>query len=309
MVLRALLLLCVAGCGTIRAAKLLKDAVRPAAELEPYVSVLRTRAEGVDLRVYRPRERTGPLPAILLCHGGSEEGATDPRLVALACALALRGAEVTTPDLASLRNQRIDAGEPARLARIGAGLGDRVALVGISVGGSHALIAATRPELRDRVTCVLTFGAYDDLRVLLTTWLTEVGKGRDIVLRGNESRLVRDAASRQRFLRALRAPVDAETARLLLQPLAADVVTLSPRVAPHAPVFLLHGTNDPIVPAEHSRRLFKRYTAKGASVELLVTDVLEHAGSEDGRSPSLFEAWPLLRFLARFLSVAVPETH
>jgi hypothetical protein len=41
----------------------------------------------------------------------------------------------------------------------------------------------------------------------------------------------------------------------------------------------------------------------GARVDLLVTDAFGHAGA-DREPPSPIRAWPLLRFLARFLDAA-----
>jgi predicted esterase len=68
-------------------------------------------------------------------------------------------------------------------------------------------------------------------------------------------------------------------------------------------VFLLHGANDPIIPAREAELLRARLEPLGAKVDLLVTGVFAHAGAEQ-EAPSLIRAWPLLRFLARFLAAA-----
>jgi dienelactone hydrolase len=343
------------GCaGPMRAARLVRDALRPPEELEDRVDERAERVAGVRVTLHRPRGVAGPLPAVVLCHGVAEEGAEDPRLIALARALALGGALVAVPHLESLRASRADPEDPARLAAVAATLADdpqqaaggRVALLGISIGGSYALLAAARPAVRERISCVLSFGGYEDLGRLLTSWLVRPARGapgvpeplvegRRLVLLGNVDRLVpdEDRATMRRVLKELLAgervspaaaaglspggrrlfscalstgPIDPGTARALLAPMAGALRALSPGRdgrAPLAPVFLLHGANDPIIPAREAELLRARLEPLGAKVDLLVTGVFAHAGAEQ-EAPSLIRAWPLLRFLARFLAAA-----
>ena len=70
---------------------------------------------------------------------------------------------------------------------------------------------------------------------------------------------------------------------------------LSPATAPAvtAPVFLLHGADDNVVPAIESRRLAQALTGK-APVHLLVTSLITHA--EVDRPPTAGEVWELIRF-------------
>jgi dienelactone hydrolase len=70
---------------------------------------------------------------------------------------------------------------------------------------------------------------------------------------------------------------------------------LSPANAPAvtAPVFLLHGADDNVVPAIESRRLAEALTGK-APVHLLVTSLITHA--EVDRPPTAGEVWALIRF-------------
>ena len=91
-----------------------------------------------------------------------------------------------------------------------------------------------------------------------------------------------------------------------------DVAALGPRLLPHtgaftsdpalspanapavtAPVFLLHGSDDNVVPAIESRRLAQALAGK-APVHLLVTSLITHA--EVDRPPTAGEVWALIRF-------------
>jgi len=332
--MRALVLLLVlAGCGTIEAARLLRDAVAPAEELAGAVEEREDEIAGLRARFYWPREDAGDALSLLLSHGAHEDGIDDPRFLAFARALAIRGFAVCTPEFESLQELRLDAKAPDRLAAAAAALDGPVALVGISFGGTYSLIAAARPELRDRVRCVLTVGSYADLEQLLAAWMAEASdhfvKGRRAVLLGNLDRLV-PARDRATVERGVRAAIDGEAYRAprglgergrrvlaaarsegplgtgLLQPLADEVAALTPRAAPAAPVFVLHGAADRIIPPDNADRLAERLRAMGADVEVMVTDLFGHTDPEFEAAPSYFEARPLLRFTARFLDAARP---
>jgi dienelactone hydrolase len=95
--------------------------------------------------------------------------------------------------------------------------------------------------------------------------------------------------------------VDRLGARLL--PFASalgDDPALSPErsPAPHAPVFLLHGADDNVVPAAESRLLAHHLQGKVA-VRLLLSRLITHA--EVNRQASAFEAWQLIGFWAGVL--------
>jgi alpha-beta hydrolase superfamily lysophospholipase len=205
----------VVGCSTYRAGRVLSDTLAGADavadELVETLHQVPTRAGPLAVTVYRPRDAGAPLPAFLLVHGATIEGAADARFVALARAVAARGASVATPDLPALASLRLDAGEPARLADVALWLGERtelaadgrLALMGISVGGSYALLAAADARLAPRVRAVFVFGAYADLEALLLEWLTAPvataelldpsTEGRRRVLLGNLDALVEPA--------------------------------------------------------------------------------------------------------------------
>lgn len=95
--------------------------------------------------------------------------------------------------------------------------------------------------------------------------------------------------------------VDAAGPRLLPHALAiaADPI-LSPErsPAPDAPVFLLHGADDPVIPTQESERL-SAWLAARTRVRLLVTPLLTHVDTQ--QQPGLGDAWRLVRFWTEVL--------
>ena len=77
---------------------------------------------------------------------------------------------------------------------------------------------------------------------------------------------------------------------------------ISPASAPppRAPVFLLHGTDDNVVPSIESRLLGDDLRARGAKVHVLITSLITHA--EVDRPPTPREVWALVRFWGAMLA-------
>ena len=136
------------GCaGVLRAGRLVRDALRPAAELEEYVEEESREVAGVPVSLHRPRGVAGPLPAVVLCHGlsSNHRGLHFPGR-SLAGWLAAHGYDVYLPDLrGSGDSDRPEAWDlddhvyrdiPAILGAVRRASGrDRVHWVGHSMGG------------------------------------------------------------------------------------------------------------------------------------------------------------------------------
>jgi pimeloyl-ACP methyl ester carboxylesterase len=86
-----------------------------------------------------------------------------------------------------------------------------------------------------------------------------------------------------------------------LQQLGADDPALSPQRAapPTAPVFLLHGDDDTVIPAAESAVLGEALRSRGADVRVLLSGIITHA--ELDRSADLVETWKLIAFWADLL--------
>jgi pimeloyl-ACP methyl ester carboxylesterase len=126
---------------------------------------------------YRPGNKPAT-SAVVLAAGLSEQGCYHPRLMALARVLANNGLLVVTPDIKEFREFRI-AAEPIdqlvfwhrQTNTLEGGEGVRkVGLAGISYSGTLALIAATRPEIRQNVSFVLAIGPYYNLIRCTREW-------------------------------------------------------------------------------------------------------------------------------------------
>jgi hypothetical protein len=78
--------------------------------------------------------------------------------------------------------------------------------------------------------------------------------------------------------------------------------SLSPALAPPppAPVFLLHGTGDNVIPAAETLALARTLTERCADARALVTPLITHA--EVDRAATARDAWALVGFWADVLS-------
>jgi dienelactone hydrolase len=97
-----------------------------------------------------------------------------------------------------------------------------------------------------------------------------------------------------------------DVARLgpLLLPHVADLggdPALSPARSPfpRAPVYLLHGTDDNVVPAIESTLLARELSARGIPVHVLLTPLITHA--EVDRTATMSAVWRLIHFWTRLL--------
>ncbi len=100
---------------------------------------------------------------------------------------------------------------------------------------------------------------------------------------------------------------DSQAMGRLLAPLAAKLRSdprLSPELNPRpgCPVFLLHGSEDNVIPPSETRAL-GQWAAAGGPATALVTGLIRHVELEDKSKaqPPLAEKWKLLRLLTEFL--------
>lgn len=138
------------------------------------VEVSSTEVNGVPGRLYSPPQ---PSPALLMVPGATPAGVEDPRVDAVASALARSGRMVFVPEL-ELYQERFDQVDLERIVQATKGLaessGEPVSITGFSYGGSFALVAAADPRLEGKVARVSVLGAYFDLRGVVQAITTGV---------------------------------------------------------------------------------------------------------------------------------------
>jgi acetyl esterase/lipase len=265
-----------------------------------------------------------PRPAgLVLVHGLAEAGKDDPRLRDAARLLARAGWAVAVPSVPGLTQMRLrpaDARpvEAAAEALVRAGY-QPVALVAVSVGAGPAVIAAaTMGQASPPVaplSAILLLGAYASTRELLRFTLTgeyhlgPLGGTRPVhedaigrFARANADLLDaagialtvnRDPAQVAALLGAL--PV---TTRQLLDALSPETHLARLR----APLFLVHGRDDPVVPFTESLRLARAARAAGLPARVALVGAVNHV--EGRRTGALGEAWRLWTTFYAFRLVA-----
>lgn len=117
-------------------------------------------------RLYVP-EGGAKSGGIVLLHGVHHLGMDDPRLKNLSRALAGTGVEVMTPELQDLADYRVT---PRTIDVIGASavilsmrMKQPVGLIGLSFAGGLSLMAATKPEYKEKIGFVMAVGAHEDM--------------------------------------------------------------------------------------------------------------------------------------------------
>jgi hypothetical protein len=144
-----------------------------AVTIDPIIKVP-TRYGEVDGRFYRPL--TGKVRrSVTLVPGVHMDGIREARLVGMAEDLAGAGYQVLTVAPPNLQRfmitpENTDIIEDAAkwLAAKHPGLDGKIGMLGISFSGGLSIVAAGRPNLRDRVAFVMSFGGHGDLPRVLT---------------------------------------------------------------------------------------------------------------------------------------------
>lgn len=121
-----------------------------------------------------------PRAGVLMVPGVAQRGKDDPRLVAFANTLARVGFAVLVPDFENVRNLKVQPGDVDEVADAFEYLVSRPDLApqgraGISAHSyavGPALLAALKPELRDRVRFVQGVGGYYDIHSVITFFTT-----------------------------------------------------------------------------------------------------------------------------------------
>lgn len=238
-------------------------------------------------------------PALVLVHGLSPTGKDDPRLRDAARLLARAGWAVAVPTVEGLTVLRLRPEDAATVGTAVKALRDagypRVALLGISLGAGPMLLAASKPDIADRVAALLALGGYSSAVELLRYTLTGAyayGEitGRRPVLEPAIAQFAR--ANTELVDEAGRSLVDnRDPARLdaLVQALPGRTRALLDGLSPgrvvgslRAPLFLVHGRQDPAVPFTESLRLEAAARAAGRPVRVAIVGAVGHVEADQG---------------------------
>ena len=269
------------------------------------------RALGPGLDLYASPALRRP-PGLVLVHGLSPEGKEDPRLQEAARLLARAGWAVAVPTVEGLTVLRLrpdDSGAVSAAISALHAAGYRASLLGVSLGAGPALLAAADASVADGVVAILALGGYASATELLRFTLTGA-----YAFESETGRAPVHEEAIAQFARANRELVDAAGRRLvdsrdpaafdrlaaeLPPPTRALLDALSPgRIVGglRAPLFLIHGRQDPAVPFTESRRLAAAARAAGRPVRVAIVGAVSHveAGSRAAGLADLARLWAAL---------------
>jgi fermentation-respiration switch protein FrsA (DUF1100 family) len=249
-------------------------------------------------------------PGLVLVHGLAPQGKDDPELRAAARLLARLGWAVavpTVPGLTRLTLRPEDRGPvQAAVAGLVAAGHAPVGVIGVSLGAGPALLAAAEPGSRARLSAVLTLGGYASARELLRFALTGA-----YGFQGLHGRRAVDEAAVARFVAANQDLVDEAGRHLvdnrdpgrvdaLLAALPSRTRALLDALSPEgrvaavtAPVFLVHGRDDPAVPYTEALRLGRATAAAGRPARVVIVGAVGHveAGPTAAALADLWGLW------------------
>ena len=285
------------------------SAITPEVSTSPLGVTARGRAVPTDLYTRASFIRPAGL---VLVHGLSPRGKDDPRLRAAASLLARAGWAVAVPTVQGLTVLRLRPDDALAVAETARTLGQAgygpAAILAVSVGAGPALLAAADPSTSSSLSAVLALGGYAStvelLRYTLTgTYRLDGLNGRQPVNEtaikefvGANAELV-DAVGRRlvanrdpEAVDALVAALPVQTRRLLTE---LSPATYLDRI--RAPLFLIHGRDDPAVPFTETLRLDAAARAAHRPVTTTIVGSLGHVEPEHRAGPrDLARLWATL---------------
>ena len=255
-------------------------------------------------------------PGLVLVHGLAGAGKDDPRVAEAAALLARAGWTVAVPSVEGLMRLRLRAEDAGAVRAAASALRDAgsrpIALLAVSVGAGPALAAAADPAVAAELSAVMTLGGYASARELLRVTLTGgAATGR----RPDEAAIAAFVAANADLVEEVGrrladnrdpAAVDALLARLP-PPTQRLLDALSPERwvrGGRAPLFLVHGHDDPAVPVTESARLAEAASRAGREARLVVVGAVGHV--EPGTGARLTD---LARLAGCFYAFAVTSAR
>jgi hypothetical protein len=109
---------------------------------------------------------------MLIVHGVNPTGKDSPDLVRISDALAQVGYQVFVPDLADMKRQHIHPEEASHIKSVFQFIGRDAAMACFSFGCGPAMVAAADLDIRSHVRFAIVFGGYYDIREALEFLVT-----------------------------------------------------------------------------------------------------------------------------------------
>jgi len=284
---------------------------------------------------------------LLIIHGVNTTGKNSLDLMRISEALAQVGYQVFVPDLIAMKRLHLVPDEVVRIKSVFQFIGKDAGIACFSYGCGPALIAAADVDIRAHVRFAIAFGGYFDVRETLEFVITGpetptaylkwyyLEANADVALEESDRSRLKRIAELSRWKHPIGADIvdgltpegkallrifhasTREEFRTLLQaggePVNRRLDLLSPSgFVKHlqAPVVVIHGINDPVVPARQSIELAEAARANGldSSLTLLrmyghVNPVLPKVGVGSIFDFYLLEMFRLLRVLNRIVSL------
>ena len=266
---------------------------------EPVVRALSASVESRSVPVDLYAGATlGRPPGLVLVHGLAAAGKDDPRLGEAGRLLARAGWVVAVPTVEGLTMLRLRPEDAeavtASVTLLEAAGYRRVAVLGISLGAGPALLAASDPATAPRLSAVLALGGYASAVELLRYTLTGAYAFGEVAGRApavHEEAIAQFARANSELLddagRRLvdnRDPAVVDERVRALPPRTLDLLqALSPGPAIaglRAPLFLVHGRQDPAVPFTESLRLDAAARAAGRPVRTAIVGAVAHVEAD-----------------------------
>jgi pimeloyl-ACP methyl ester carboxylesterase len=239
---------------------------------------------GIPIDVYG--ESSGS--AFLIIHGVNPTGKNSLDLIRISEALAQAGYQVFVPDLVEMKKVHLEPEEAGRIKSVFQWIGRDAAIGCFSYGCGPALVAAADPDIRSHVRFALAFGGYFDIREALEFAITgpesKIGYLKWVYLKAN-SDLVESESDRTSLqeiakqglgesVQDKRFEVLSPAGKSLLEIFSAsapdefrarlnagpesikrrlDALSPSRFISQiRAPLILVHGINDPVIPAQQA---------------------------------------------------------
>ena len=223
--------------------------------------------------------------ALLIVHGVNPTGKNSLDLERIAEGLAQSGVEVYVPDFAEMRKLHLTPEESDNIKRAFQFIGRDAGIACFSYGCGPAIAAAADAGIRDHVRFVLAFGGYFDIREALEFLVTgpepPAAWAKSEYLTANPD-LAANASEREKVVRLFSSDTPEQfRARYSDLPAGAKsrLAALSPSnylTSLKAPLILVHGVDDPVIPSQQSVEFAAAALARGLNVSLTLLRMYGH---------------------------------